>query len=52
MAERGIRMRVDLGEVVGEANSESFKPAYVNDEDEVIDEIEYNAQELRRLKPY
>ena len=52
MAERGIRMRVDLGEVVGEANSESLKPAYMNDEDEDIDEIEYNAQELRRLKPY
>ncbi|KAH6916852.1 NRDE-2, necessary for RNA interference-domain-containing protein [Coprinopsis sp. MPI-PUGE-AT-0042] len=51
MAERGLRMRVDLNEAIGEANLEGWA-ANNGDDDAIQDEIEYNAQELRRLMPY
>lgn len=51
MAERGIRMRKGLDEVLEEWEPEKQKndEAVNNNED---DEIEYNAKELRRLRPY
>ncbi|KAJ3816071.1 NRDE-2, necessary for RNA interference-domain-containing protein [Lentinula aff. lateritia] len=51
MAERGIRMRKGLEEVLEEWEPEKQKndEAVNNNED---DEIEYNAKELRRLRPY
>jgi hypothetical protein len=50
MAERGLRMRVDLNEAIGEANLDGL--AANNRDEDIQDEIEYNAQELRRLMPY
>ncbi|KAK1228610.1 hypothetical protein PQX77_008204 [Marasmius sp. AFHP31] len=50
MAERGIRMRRELDEVVADWNG-----ADKSDEEGAMggeDEIEYNSRELRRLKPY
>ncbi|KAI0778496.1 DUF1740-domain-containing protein [Trametes elegans] len=50
MAERGVRMRVGLDEVVGDWSEEARR----DDEEEggEADEIEQNARELRRLMPY
>ncbi|OSC99517.1 DUF1740-domain-containing protein [Trametes coccinea BRFM310] len=60
MAERGVRMRVGLDEVVGEwregeGAQGSRRGVGGNGEagdEEGVDEIEYNARELRRLMPY
>ncbi|OBZ78739.1 Protein NRDE2 [Grifola frondosa] len=51
MAERGLRMRKGLDEAVGELVGPDGD---VKEEDNggVEDEIEYNARELRRLRPY
>lgn len=51
MAERDIRMRKGLDEVLEEWEPEKQKndEPVNNNED---DEIEYNAKELRRLRPY
>ena len=51
MAERGLRMRQGIEEVldgwaIGMVGREK------EDEDKELDEIEENAQELRRLLPY
>ena len=53
MAERGIRMRQGLDEaLVGWADPASRRQAMDSDDDDTVDEIEYNARELRRLRPY
>ena len=53
MAERGIRMRQGLDEaLVGWADPASRRLAMDSDDDDAVDEIEYNARELRRLRPY
>ena len=54
MAERGIRMRRALDEVVdGWTESRARLPSNTEDySDGGEEEIEYNAQELRRLRPY
>ncbi|KAJ2971881.1 hypothetical protein NUW54_g12394 [Trametes sanguinea] len=62
MAERGVRMRVGLDEVVGEwtegdGAQGSRRVAQSGNgeeggEEESADEIEHNARELRRLMPY
>ncbi|KAL0579360.1 hypothetical protein V5O48_002636 [Marasmius crinis-equi] len=50
MAERGIRMRRDLDEVVAGWTGDEKR---VGEEDmEEEDEIEFNSRELKRLKPY
>jgi len=48
MAERSIRMRKGLDEIVGEW----MEAKQMEDNESGEDEIEYNARELRRLKPY
>jgi len=48
MADRGIRMRQSLDDVVQVATAD--EP--VLDAEDALDEIEYNAEELRRLRPY
>ncbi|TFK30778.1 hypothetical protein FA15DRAFT_580325 [Coprinopsis marcescibilis] len=50
MAERGLRLRRGLDEVVAVVDHDADLEAH--SEDVVDDEIEINAQELRRLKPY
>ena len=50
MVERGIRLRQALDEVV-EGNKEN-NGALEDNREEEMDEIEHNAQELRRLMPY
>lgn len=51
MAERGIRMRKGLDEILEEWGPKLERvDGDENENDE--DEIEYNARELRRLKPY
>lgn len=52
MAERGIRMRVGLDEVVGELEDKKVKEEANSDLEDDRDEIEHNARELRRLMPY
>ncbi|ESK97958.1 hypothetical protein Moror_896 [Moniliophthora roreri MCA 2997] len=56
MAERGIRMRRGLDEAVADWKGEEEKTIGVDDDDDddddYEDEIEYNARELKRLKPY
>ena len=54
MAERGIRMRQGLDEVLmGWTDPTARRQAMGSDEDEdAEDEVEYNARELRRLRPY
>ena len=52
MAERGVRMRVGIDEVVGEWTEENGRVERGRDNEEEVDEIEYNARELRRLMPY
>ena len=52
MAERGIRMRVGLDEVVGEAGENNKGEDGSRGPEDSEDEIEYNARELRRLMPY
>ena len=52
MAERGIRMRVGLDEVVGELEDKKVKTEADADLEDDRDEIEHNARELRRLMPY
>lgn len=50
MAERGLRLHQGLDEVADLVHDvEDNKDG---DEDEDEDDIEYNARELRRLKPY
>ena len=51
MVERGIRLRQALDEVV-EGSEESNRAPEDNTEEVEMDEIEHNAQELRRLMPY
>jgi len=50
MAERGIRLRQGLDEVVGDMVDEGREDEREESVDE--DEIEHNARELRRLMPY
>jgi hypothetical protein len=50
MAERGIRLRQGLDEVVGVMADADEVEREEGEEPE--DEIEHNAQELRRLMPY
>jgi len=50
MAERGIRLRKGLDEVVGDMVDEGIEEERGGSGDE--DEIEHNARELRRLMPY
>jgi len=51
MAERGLRMRKGLDEVVdGWVEEDENQREAESGEEE--DEIEYNARELRRLQPY
>lgn len=50
MVERGLRMRKGLYEVVGDADKTIVDDH--NGEEDAIDEIEHNAEELRRLMPY
>lgn len=56
MAERGLRLRQGLEDVVnGQEERDALRGrdnGEDEDEDEEEDEIEYNARELRRLKPY
>lgn len=58
MAERGLRLRQGLEDVVnGQEERDALRGRdngeYEDeDEEEEEDEIEYNARELRRLKPY
>ncbi|KAI0830629.1 DUF1740-domain-containing protein [Trametes gibbosa] len=56
MAERGVRMRVGLDEVVGEWRENGAEGRRVNEgherENEEEDEVEERARELRRLMPY
>ncbi|KAI0375320.1 DUF1740-domain-containing protein [Pilatotrama ljubarskyi] len=53
MAERGVRMRVGLDEVVGEWRDNAVARRRADDEDGGSeDEIERQARELRRLMPY
>ena len=52
MAERGIRMRVGLDEVVSELEDKKVKTEADSDLEDDRDEIEHNARELRRLMPY
>ena len=52
MAERGIRMRVGLDEVVSELEDKKVKEEANSDLEDDRDEIEHNARELRRLMPY
>lgn len=52
MAERGIRMRRALNEAVEGWVDTSSREAVGETEDVGEDEIEYNAEELRRLRPY
>jgi len=51
MAERGLRVRRELEEVIEEWDG---KESHIRGEepDGVEDEIEYNSRELARLKPY
>lgn len=51
MAERGIRMRKGLDEMVEGWMEEREQRDEVNEEG-MEDEIEHNARELRRLRPY
>lgn len=53
MAERGIRMRQGLDEVL-EGWSDPAANRHIAEvgENDAEDEIEYNARELRRLRPY
>ncbi|KAF9527838.1 NRDE-2, necessary for RNA interference-domain-containing protein [Crepidotus variabilis] len=50
MAERGIRLHQGLDEVV--ESMDGVEDNREGERDELEDEIEYNASELRRLKPY
>lgn len=58
MAERGLRLRQGLEDVVNGQEERDALRGRDNGEDEdeedeeEEDEIEYNARELRRLKPY
>lgn len=47
MAERGIRLRQELHEAIEGVEEESNE-----EEGSIQDEIEHNAEELRRLMPY
>lgn len=51
MADRGIRMRQSLEDVVQPVKADGPAASEVDD-GQTLDEIEYNAQELRRLRPY
>lgn len=50
MAERGIRMRTGVDEIVQGMEIDEDKDS--EEESGQEDEVEYNARELRRLKPY
>lgn len=53
MAERGIRVRRDLDEVLqGQEAAGAGEADDSESDDDNSDEIERNAQELRRLRPY
>lgn len=52
MAERGIRLRQGLDEVVGNTGDEIEEKEDNERGSDGEDEIEYNAKELRRLMPY
>ena len=53
MAERGVRMRKGLDEAVeGWVDTPEDKRSMEGGDSGEEDEIEYNARELRRLKPY
>ncbi|KAK7059081.1 hypothetical protein VNI00_001705 [Paramarasmius palmivorus] len=52
MAERGIRMRRGLDEVVADWKGEEEERRNNEVDYDGEDEIEYNARELKRLKPY
>ena len=53
MAERGLRLRVDPLEVMDAyEDEEDVEKRAVDNEGSSEDEIEYNARELRRLRPY
>lgn len=54
MVERGIRLREGLDEALeGWSESHAVKPRNDDESEDYGDEeIEYNADELRRLKPY
>ena len=53
MAERGVRMRKGLDDAVeGWVDTPEDKRGTEGGDSGEEDEIEYNARELRRLKPY
>ena len=51
MAERGIRMRRGLDEML-DGWTEDGKDNRAEESSDTEDEIEHNARELRRLRPY
>lgn len=50
MAERGIRLRQNLDEILGQMDATEEGAREGSEDSE--DEIEHNARELRRLMPY
>ena len=52
MAERRLRMRVGLDEVVGEWAQETGGASWKAEDGQAEDEIEQNARDYRRLLPY
>jgi hypothetical protein len=52
MVERGLRIRKGLEEVIEGWDEEKVSRTEGEGRDGELDEIEYDAQELARLKPY